>query len=228
MPFQVCYSFSCFNVACKKKKLTKFVKKLRIDKIMKGVAGYLQMPIQWFDNEELTNEVRTFTVYHNDGKVAPHPDLRDFWLSRIVPVYATNRDHLVHYHDTKSNPRRVHPFAVVYHEWCELVYEHALNPLTTSVPVCVMKRCVLPASLSLNFRKGLPVDMEPFLDYSRHDGLPALVSIQCWWRGRKAVRITTQRRMDPDVLFALPKKSQEFYIRLAKAGVDRSTYDTMS
>lgn len=195
---------------------------------MKGVAGYLQMPIQWFDNEELTNEVRTFTVYHNDGKVAPHPDLRDFWLSRIVPVYATNRDHLVHYHDTKSNPRRVHPFAVVYHEWCELVYEHALNPLTTSVPVCVMKRCVLPASLSLNFRKGLPVDMEPFLDYSRHDGLPALVSIQCWWRGRKAVRITTQRRMDPDVLFALPKKSQEFYIRLAKTGVDRSTYDTMS
>ena len=202
--------------------------KLRIGKIMKGVAGYIQMPVQWFDNEEVTNEVQTFTVYHNDGKIISNPALRNFWLSRIQPVYAVNSTTLLQYYDTKSNPRRVHPFAVLFHEWYELVYKHARDPSKTLAPVCVMRRCVLPASLCLNFREGLPVDMEPFLDYSRHDALPALVSLQCWWRGRKAIDIASQRRMEPDILFAPSKKSREFYVRLAKAGIDASTYDTMS
>jgi hypothetical protein len=71
------------------------------------------------------------------------------------------------------------------------------------------------------------VEMEPFLHYEHHDALPTLIRLQCWWRCRKAIGIATQRRMDPDVLFALPNKSPEFYLRLAKAGIDASTYDTM-
>jgi len=192
------------------------------------IAGYLQMPVQWFDNEEVTNEVRTFTVYHKDGKIISNPTLRDFWLSRIQPVYANVSKDLVDYYDLKTNPRRIHPFAVVYHDWCERLGDYIRNPLMTPAPVCVMKRCIIPISLCLNFRQGLPTDMEPRLHYSYHDALPALVTLQCWWRCIKARDISTQIRMDPDVLFALPKKSPEFYIRLAKAGVDRSTYDTMS
>lgn len=192
------------------------------------ITGYLQMPVQWFDNEEANEEVRTFTVHHKDGKMVSNPQLRDFWLSRIQPVYANVSKELVHYYDTKTNPRRIHPFAVVYHDWCEKLGDHIRNPWRTSAPVCVMKRCIIPISLCLNFREGLPATMEPLLQYSYHDALPALVTLQCWWRYIKARNISTQIRMDPDVLFALPKKSREFYIRLAKAGVDASTYDTMS
>lgn len=186
------------------------------------------MPAQWFDTDAETDEVRSFTVYRDeDGKVLPHPELRDFWVACIKPVYANNKGRdpvtmpLLHYYDTKSNPRRIHPFAVVYYEWCEKVYQ-GLNP------VCLMRPCVLPVSLCFNYREGLPDHLIRFQEYSTHDGLPRLIRLQSWWRRMLAVEEARRRRMDPENLFALAPKSRECYVRLVKAGIDVSTYDTMS
>lgn len=222
----------CFHVCSAYPLIHFFFCEKRNRTMEQQVAGYLQMPERWFEIDSPSDRVRSFTVYRKEGTLVPHPDLRRFWMSCILPVYQNNKrgdpitQPLVHYYDTKSNPRRVHPFAVAYHEWCDKVYAGLSNPLATA-PVCILKKCILPTSLFFNFREGLPDHMEPLLQYDYHDGLPALVRLQAWGRGRLAIKTAEDRRMDPEMLFRLPAKSRELYIRLAKAGIDASTYDTM-
>ena len=196
---------------------------------MKECVGYLQMPVQWFDTDPLSNDVRTFFVYATDGQLEPIPELRQLWLSCIQPVYANPSDSLlIHYYDTKSNPRRVHPFAVVYWEWCNKVYDYMDNPHLQQKPVCVLKRCVLPGKYSFRFREDLPPSMEYWINYSHHDGLPSLMKLQSWCRQCLAQRVVHFRRMDPEVLFSFPPGSRERIVRFSKLGIRPSTYETMS
>lgn len=190
-------------------------------------AGYVKIPVQWFDADAPSNEVKAFTLYRKDGgELMPNPDLRNFWVDRIQPVYCNHKGRdpatmpLIQHYDTKSNPRRIHPYAYVYHEWCQRVHRK-------EVPLCILKPCVLPISACSNYREGLASSMDYLYEYSMHDGRPALIRLQSWWRYLRALKLAQEMRLDPDMMFALPPKSRELYIRLSKAGIDASTYNIM-
>jgi hypothetical protein len=199
------------------------------------VAGYIRIPVQWFEKEPDTKEVRSFTVYRSHDDVIPHPTLRAFWLSRIIPVYANHdgspleEQPMVSWFDTKTNPRRVHPFAHVYISWAERVMMH-VHTGKGNAPVCILKRRVLRQASYCPLRGSLweESQVEEEYEYESYDGLPALFRLQAWCRLILAQRKAREKRLSPDNLFHGDKESLEFGIRFRKAGIDIQTYHTMS
>ena len=159
-------------------------------KMIKQVAGYLQMPEQWFEEDAHSTNVRSFTVYRQGDTLVYPTELRVFWLDRIEPVYANfqgtplEQQSLFDIYDTKSNPRRVHPFAHAYAEWVERVYAHVDHPLSEPAPMLTLKRFLWKLPSVLEFRKPFSTvdDDAVVFDYSLYDGLSSLVKIQAWWR----------------------------------------------
>ena len=154
-------------------------------------CGYLQFPEQWFDNEPENEHVRTFSLWGNLNlqqlkDESSLSQIRTFWLSRIQSIYGNSFSDslLLNFYDTKTNPRRIHPFAHIYISWVNKVFEF-LHGETDHAPVCVMKRLVLPSQYLICYKNGLPLEMKDLLEYKYYDGYPSLVRIQRWWRYRK-------------------------------------------
>ena len=160
------------------------------------VAGYLQMPEQWFEEDVHSTTVRSFTVYRRGDMLIPPTLLRGFWLECIQPTYANHEgtplelQSLFNIYDTKSNPRRVHPFAHAYAEWVARVYTHVDDPLSEPAPVLTLKRLLRVLPSKVDFRKPVPEEDPSLqeLEYSFHDGLPSLLKIQAWCRKQLARR----------------------------------------
>ena len=145
------------------------------------VAGFIRLPVQWFDDEQESYETRDFTLYcHEDGSFIKNYSLRSFWLSKIQPIYINSMTspQLHDTYDIKSNPRRIHPFAHQYVHWIERVMLHVQTKGRMPPPLCIMKRCVLPASLRYRYRY---VEQNThYIEYE--DCLPVLVRLQTWCR----------------------------------------------
>ena len=212
------------------------------------ICSQVSIPTQWFETGMDTPdemERRTFTLYadRQTGKfiVDSASKLREFWIRCIQPIYYTSNifdNHIVHYKDTKSNPRRIHPFAIAFISWYNstLLYimEYIGGKKKRPIPVLICGSLVLPRECIRNFRRMERGDIDYLLQphikklfirwewMTKQDVEAMIIKIQSMFRRKKAIRHANELRLDPDILFC----KETLYYRLSKVGVDK-TYHTM-
>ena len=209
------------------------------------ICGQISMPTQWFEMDAM--ERRTFTLYCDKKTETFSVDsatrLREFWIRCIRPTYysPSSPNFIVHRFDTKSNPRRIHPFVRAFIDWYEsvLLYikkyvETTTTTPTRHIPVLICGSLVFPQECTRNFRKIEREDSDYLYQahikklyirwewMKKQDVETAILKIQSMFRMKKAIQHADQLRLDPDILFS----KETLHCRLSKVGVEK-TYRAM-
>lgn len=151
------------------------------------ICGYIVITSEWFDDDCIDPDVKSFWIKSKDGNVIYDKSLRRAWELAIQPQYVNrNSSSIFSYFDLKSNPRRVHPFATTFEDWfCREIYSY-LNGTQKMLPVLILRPCRI--CLVGYWRNGLDSDMLlkarkcVIRTSSVHT---AAKRIQVWWRKYK-------------------------------------------
>jgi hypothetical protein len=169
----------------------------------KTVCGFIRFTNQWFDSDAYEEKTKAFYVYAmaNGGQLVSE-GLYNHWKSAVQPKYKSRfPETLIGLQDTKSNPRREHPFCrgyMVFLDGCQWYKRGQLDMM----PIVIMD-------------KG----MERPKNVSR-----GVYAFQRIWRAKAMARAL---REDPEVMFDPSLDKAVRRIRAVKCGVSESTLDAM-
>lgn len=103
---------------------------------MSIVAGYIILNSKWFEEDDDFHNSTFHIIYTDESKnIINHDGFRDAWIRAMRPVYGRRSRDLIHYFDTKSNYRRLHPFASAIQKW----YSRVLYYIKNYYPNCRLK-----------------------------------------------------------------------------------------
>ena len=190
------------------------------------ICGYLVITKKWFrDDEDKTTQAFTLFTKPKDGNntICFNKELRKFWLAAVNPVYYIPKEEsLFLWLDVKTNPRRIHPFALAYYNFLKSVKDYIKNP-AGHPPVLLMRPSDIPFPTGY-WRNGLPSTSLHCANQcitTTETFYKALVMIQKWVRAKQRC---LHLRLKPDFLFQKNIDSSVRKIRLKKIGISLNSW----